>query len=250
MGESDEKKVLKSDVIAGSLLLFSGLFDDEPEGVVETVIPAEQEAGIKDENGEGSSDDAMDAGFSVTVDDEGTVSDTRKAQLEEISYFLKPEPIPKIGKSGKKEKLEPAGSPKISLSGPLDGRVKRPSEVKSDKPKSRSNERSRMDLGSREDLTGIRSKDIKITMAIREMKSGHKQGEVAKKQDAEGKRIVFPQQVKRTVPVKAMARKVKNKGLMSMDLGVVKPGMDMRSMMDLEMEINARNDGMKEYFRR
>jgi hypothetical protein len=241
MADNEEKTDLRKNIIEASLLLDSGLFDDEPE--VETSVPVERGSASGEEDAEGSSDDAMDAGFSVTVDDERAVSDTRKAQLEAIRYFLKSEPVHKNAEARTKEKLKMPEKPKVKVARPQNGMQKRPKEAKSDKPQ----ERSKMALERNEGLIGtrVKDKDSEIKMAIREMKSRPRKEEKGKRQAAGESKVPLPGYAKRRNEVKD---KVKPDKLMKMDIKDLRSGMDMKSKMDMEM--NVEQEVMTEYFRR
>lgn len=244
VADNEEKTDVRKKIIEESLLLGSGLFDDETE--VLTTAPVAQEAERTEEDTKGSRDDAMDAGFSVTIDDERAVSDIRKAQLEAKRYFLKPEPIPKNGEARTKEKLKMPEKPKVKETRPLNGVQQRP-VVKSGKPQVRSHERSKMTLECYEDFKRARVKDKEpeSKFAIRDMRSKPRTEEKSQKHDTAENKGPLPECANRSIAVKA---KVKPDKLMSMDMGDKRPGMEMKSKMDMEMNIE--QEGMAEYFRR
>lgn len=244
MADNEVKTDVRKNIIEASLLLDSGLFDDEPEDAVETPTLVEQESARVEEVTEGSSDDAMDSGFSVTVDNERVLSDTRKAQLEVIRYFLKPETVPKNVEARTQEKLKMPEKPKVKATRPPDFMQQRP-VAKADKPQVRSHERSKMPLECNEDFTRTQVKDQEGKMAIREIKSRPKRKEKAQKHDTTENKGPLPEYAKRGIAVKA---KVKRDKLMSMTMGDMRPGMDMKLKMDMEM--NVEQEGIKEYFRR
>ncbi len=240
VADYEQKTDIAKKIIEESLLLDSGLFDDETEAL--TTAPVAQEAVRTEEDTEGSSDDAMDAGFSVTFDGERVLSDTRKAQLEAIRYFLKSETIPKNGKARKKEKLKMPEKTKVKVTRPLNGMQQRP-VAKPDKPQVRSHGRSEMTLEYNEDFKRVRvkNKEPESKFAIRDMRSKPGTEEKAKKLDMGENKGPLPECANRSIQVKA---KVKPDKLMSMAMGAVNSGMDMKSGMDMEPE------GIREYFRR
>lgn len=239
---ADERKK----IIEASLLLDSGLFDDEPLIAAKTAIPAEQEAAIEEEVTEGSSDDAMDVGFSVAIDEKMSLSDTRKAQLEAIRYFLKSEPVPKDSEPRMKERLGVKEKPKVRVSRSSVVRRKGTGEVKADRPHPRSHERPKMTLELNRGLTSnrVRDKTRERTMAVREIKLRPRQAEKDRKQTSAENKRPMTRKSYMGFSRNEKVRKDKRQDLMSMDMGAVKSGMDMKLKMDMEPE------GISEYFRR
>jgi hypothetical protein len=252
MGDNDEKKVLKSDIIEASLLLDSGLFDDEPEEVIETNGLKEQETGAAEENPESSSEDAMGIGFSVAIDDERTVSDTRKAQLEVIEYFLRNEQIPRTDGIGTKEKPKASVKPNASAARSLNGKGKKQRNTMEEDLQIPTSEKSGMQFKSFGIIEKVSKKHqaavIEKAPPKVKVKPRHEL-KVKKSSSVQNKHPVGSMTTNNTMP-KVKSASDRSKGLMSMKIMDREAGVEIKSMMDLEMDMNADLEGMKEYFRR
>ncbi|MBP1917808.1 hypothetical protein [Youngiibacter multivorans] len=250
MGENDVKKVLKNDIIEASLLLGSGLFDDEPEEVFDTRSLKAQGTGITEENPKSSSGDASDPGFSVSIDDKRTVSDTRKAQLEVIRYFLRTEPNQKNGADKKREKLEDHRKPCADAAKSLNDKGQEQRNTIEEKLQIPTREKSK-----------IRPKSIRIDEKVRKKHHAADIEKAVPKVKAEARQEVKVKKnetVQKKHPVGSLTTsRPKDKrasdnrsGLMSMKLKDRGSGENMKSMMDLKMDMTDKSEGMAEYFRR
>jgi hypothetical protein len=252
MGDNDEKKVLKSDIIEASLLLGSGLFDDEPDEVIDTRSLKVQEIGSTEENPESSSDDSSDPDFSVAIDDTRTVSDTRKAQLEVIRYFLRTESNHKNGANKKKEKLEDHRNPSAGAAKSLNAKEQKPRNAMEEKLQVQTLEKSKMQLESNWNNEKVRRKHqaADIEKAAPEVKAEARQEVKVKKSETVQKRHPVGSATTSKPKPKDKRASDNRSGPMSMKIKDRGSGMAMKSMMDLKMDMTDKSEGMAEYFRR